>query len=399
MLDQTISKSSLRSHCSAADIYNFKLGWSLDEQLDSLEGIANNINSNEFKFSNFKSFSRNGKVVYKPVKAEDYFAVKIANHHLKKIFSVKQSDRQTLVKQLKILLQENTPFKLVKIDIKSFYESIPVEKVLKSCWDDPILSYKTKEIIQLLFNTEQFKKANGLPRGLSISSTLSEYYLKDLDKFIRELSGVYYSARYVDDIIVLCTPSEMDHKEKIIEFIKGIELKINEFKTKQLNNKVGIEPFIVEFLGYQFKNEGRNVNVTIAEKKIKKIKTRITLAFISFSKSKNYNLLEKRIKFLTGNFKLESRSKVSGDSLKGGIFYNFSEIPENCKSLIELDDYLKRITLSKKGALGEKINSLLNNSIRRKLLRHSFQKGFKNRVCHNFNYKEVAEIKACWINE
>lgn len=43
---------------------------------------------------------------------------------------------------------------------------------------------------------------NGLPRGLSISSVMSELYMKYFDLRIRRLEGVYYYARFVDDIVV-----------------------------------------------------------------------------------------------------------------------------------------------------------------------------------------------------
>lgn len=47
--------------------------------------------------------------------------------------------------------------------------------------------------------------STGLPRGLGISAVLSELRMKYFDLSLRRVEGVYYYARFVDDIIVFCS--------------------------------------------------------------------------------------------------------------------------------------------------------------------------------------------------
>lgn len=399
MLDQTISARSLHRLCSISEVIEYKLGATKDDQLFALEKIAQNINDDGFKFSEFKSFQRNGKLVYKPLKAEDHFAIKRVNQSLKVLLGVKQSDRNTLVNQVKTLLAEKTPFIVTKVDIESFYESIPLSTLISKCWEDPILSYKTKMIIDDLLNSEQFDHKKGLPRGLSISATLSEFYLSEFDKLIKETQGVYYSARYVDDIIVFSIPTDQNIFTTINTQLEEIGLSINSLKSTEFQNKTGLIPIEFDYLGYRFKKNNNDVEIDISPKKVKKIKTRLAKSFYQFSKTSDFSLLIKRVKFLTGNFSLTSRSKVEGNDLKSGIYYNYSEVPQNSDALKELDEFFVKLIYAKNGKLGTRLSTQINNKQRRLLRKYSFRKGFENKISHKFTYDDIVNIRKCWSNE
>jgi hypothetical protein len=222
-----------------------------------------------------------------------------------------------------VLLEENSPFHIVKVDISSFFESVDKKELLHKCWDNPILSHLTKKIITNLLDDGQFKNKSGLPRGLSVSATLSELYLEDLDKHIRKMEGIYYSARYVDDIVIFCIPTATETQEKVEEYITKMGLSINKSKTETKKNKTDKYPIIIDYLGYRFSKSENGVSVDIAPNKVKKIKTRIIKSFLSYVKDGNFYILEKRLQFLTGNFSLDSKSKVEGEPLKTGIYYNY----------------------------------------------------------------------------
>ena len=49
----------------------------------------------------------------------------------------------------------------------------------------------------------KIKKGLGVPRGIGISSLLSEIYMRDLDDCIKKRPEVIFYARYVDDIFIL----------------------------------------------------------------------------------------------------------------------------------------------------------------------------------------------------
>jgi len=398
MLDQTFSARSLHRLCSVSEVVEHKLGSTPEQQLSSLSTIAEKINSDCFEFSEFKSFQRNGKLVFKPRKPEDHFAIKKINQNLKKILGVRHTDRNTLVSQVKTLLEEKSSFILLKIDIASFYESIPSNNLLLECWGDPLLSYKTNVLLDDLLTSSQFVTKPGLPRGLSISSTLSEFYLASLDEYIKGLEGVYYSARYVDDILVFCVPNQNDVMELIESFISDLGLSVNHKKCDKFQNKIGPKPIDFDYLGYRFKKTGDSVEIDISPKKVKKLKSRIAKSFYAFSKDNNLELLTKRLKFLTGNFNLKSRSKVIGNDLKTGVYYNYSEIPENSNALKDLDRFLIKLIYSKRGKLGRNLSALLSGKDKRYLRKFSFYTGFKERISHKFSYNDVVEIRECWNN-
>ncbi|WP_417536840.1 antiviral reverse transcriptase Drt3a [Methylophaga sp.] len=398
MLDQTFSARSLHRLCAVSEVVEYKLGSTPEQQLSSLSTIAEKINSDDFEFSEFKSFQRNGKLVFKPRTPEDHYAIKKINQNLKKILGVRQTDRNTLVSQVKTLLEEKSPFILLKIDLASFYESISAKKLLSQCWDDPILSYKTKVLLNNLLTSSQFGNKPGLPRGLSLSSTLSEFYLESLDEYIKGLEGVYYSARYVDDILVFCVPNQNDAMNQIESFVFNLDLSVNQEKCDKFQNKVGAKKIDFDYLGYRFTKNGENVEIDISPKKVRKLKSRIAKSFYAFSKDKNLDILIKRIKFLTGNFNLKSRSRVVGNDLKTGIYYNYSEIPENSPALNDLDDFLIKIIYSKRGKLGRRLSALLSGNDKRTLRKFSFRTGFKERISHKFSYSDVVEIRKCWNN-
>lgn len=94
---------------------------------------------------------------------------------------------------------------VVRLDVRHFYESINREAILMKLVEDARLSYTTLDLLQTLFKNPIIASSTGLPRGLGISAELSELYMKYFDLSIRRVGGVYYYARFVDDIIVFCS--------------------------------------------------------------------------------------------------------------------------------------------------------------------------------------------------
>lgn len=205
---------------------------------------------------------------------------------------------------MKLLLTENVEVRIVRLDVRHFYESIDRQHILAKLIDDARLSYHSLMLLKSLFNDPTIAAGTGLPRGLGISAVLSELYMKYFDLDFKKIEGVYYYARFVDDIIVFCSSEaskEIAWKYAGDELTK-IGLQLNEEKSYSLNpNQHGAE---FTYLGYTFKKTGNRLNVTIAQKKLNVIKTRLTRSFVRFSKDHDFTLLKLRIKFLTGNFTL-----------------------------------------------------------------------------------------------
>lgn len=158
-----------------------------------------------------------------------------------------------------------------------------------------------------------------------------------------------------------------------------------------------------DFLGYRFsrnkrpsKNKaenGFNVNIVIAPKKIKKIKTKIIKCLLDFRKTKDINLLKDRLLFLTANYPLKTaRQKTSKyekiGALHGGIAYNYPLISD-MSCLRELDTFLyQSIQLNDRFGLNYEQKNLLR--------KYSFFVGFCRHITKRFKLERIKQIKLCW---
>lgn len=312
--------------------------------------------------------------------------------NIKRIYAVQQADRNTIIKQMKLLLTENVEMRIVRLDVRHFYESIDRQRILAKLIDDARLSYHSLMLMQSLFNDPTIAAGTGLPRGLGISAVLSELYMKYFDLDFKKLEGVYYYARFVDDIIVFCSSEaskEIAWKYAEDELTK-IGLQLNEEKSYSLNpNQQGAE---FTYLGYTFKKTGNRLNVTIAQKKLNVIKTRLTRSFVRFSKDHDFTLLKLRIKFLTGNFTLYNPHTLL--PIKVGIYFNY-KMANNLTVLKDLDAYYQRLLHCRTGRLGGAI--ALTKPHVKELEKYSFDFGYYHHVNHHFTTDQMAKIANCWI--
>lgn len=413
MLDQSFSLKCLKHILKKGDVKHFRLWNSCDsneKKNNEISAICNNINSPSFRFPNFREKIIKGKVIYSAPDATVLLLLRKLDRNIRAVYKVKQANRDEIIHQVKSLLKEGCVYSVLRLDISSCYDSVDRKKILDKVEKDSILSYTSRYLLKQLFSILPFCSQTGVPRGLSVSATLNELFLRDLDKKIKNLPHVYYYARYVDDMVIFSYREEDKVKKDIFGVITDFGIKLNEKKEQYIScysgtqNKNNNDFGSFDFLGYHIQsqlylkknNVWREVKIDIAETKIKKIKTRIIHAFIDFTKNNQLDLLEKRLKFLCGNYFL-----VKGDEghLLGGIYYNYSHLTDNSGSLQELDHFFYKILFSRKGSLGNKLNLKLKNSQRKKMARLSFQVGFKKRWSHNVKPDEMRLLHRCWIYE
>jgi hypothetical protein len=393
-MNQAFSKSELINHIKGTEYDHY--GYLEEDLLEELDRIFSQINNRTFGFSI--------KKVDEYYLTEDLcnkLVLRKLNDNIKRLYKDEQSNRRLIITQIKTLLGETCPSWILRTDIKKFYESIQRNRILDRFKDDAMLSYQSIFLLEKLFENEHFKTESGLPRGMNISATLSELYMRRFDKWIQRFPGVYYYARFVDDIIIFTySKSAIEDiknnlKEKLSELAEGLEINIEKTADFNGNHITEIKP--LEYLGYKFvkrsQRKDSNLTVSIAEKKINKIKTRIIKALLDYIKSADFELLRKRIQFLTGNYSIRKRN--DGTDLRAGIFYNYSEIT-NKKVLYDLNQFLNKAIYSKNGAFGAKISSRLSHDQKKKLSSHSFFHGFENRVFNSYTYEEMKAIVKCW---
>lgn len=325
----------------------------------------------------------------------DDFVLRKANKNIRRVYGIRPADRFKIIKNVQNLLSEDLPFYVCKTDIKQFYESIDKTKILEDMKASLILSFDTKCVLDRLFNHSILPPNTGLPRGINISATLSEYFMRRFDKDVRKIDGFFYYARYVDDIIIFSTKEITKETMRQISFLLPAGLVLNAQKTYiEHFNKSGK----IQFLGYQFEKDTNNkLKTTIAPKKIKKIKERMIKAFLAFTQNRDQKLLKDRLLFLSANYPLKTlRQELSKYEntgyLHGGIAYNYPLI-DDFSCLKELDTFLYQIIYTNGF---KRINRFLTSAQKTEMQKYSFYSGYQRRITRWFKLDRLRQITKCW---
>lgn len=393
MYSQSFSPTALYSCATQAERRNSGL-----KKEDFIEAIGIELGNSAVDGSYHFIIRKEGELFLNNRKRRDFdylcqnLILRKLHNNIKVIYKVQQTDRNTIVRQMKILLDENVDMWVVRLDVRHFYESINRERLLTKLVQDARLSYPSITLLQLLFNDAVVASEPGLPRGLGVSAALSELYMKYFDIAIRRVEGVYYYARFVDDIIVFCSSERSKDLawETAQTELENLGLNLNEEKSYTWSpSSRGVD---LTYLGYTFKKRGKDVDVSIAGKKIKVIKTRLTKSFVRYAKDHNFAQLKLRIKFLTGNFTLYQADTLL--PIKVGLFFNYKQAT-NTECLNELDRYYQRMLHCRSGKLGGRI-SLAKAEVN-DLEKYSFRFGYENHVNHHFTNDQMGIITNCWL--
>lgn len=148
------------------------------ELIRQLQEISKNVNNKDFSIKLTSEETDYNKHIYKTdTTLETFYSIKQLQYNIRKIFKVKQSDRYTILKQIKILLNDKFPKYIIRTDIKSFYESIPHNLLLKKIENNNLLSYRSKQLIFDIINEYEsvkdksiYSTNTGIPRGIGIST-------------------------------------------------------------------------------------------------------------------------------------------------------------------------------------------------------------------------------------
>lgn len=148
------------------------------------------------------------------------------------------------IKRILVNDRKNTKYCL-KLDIKKFYPSLDKD-ILKQKFQRVI---KDKDVLNLVYLIIDSSVESGVPIGNYTSQWFANFYLQDLDHYIKEQLKVKYYVRYMDDMLLFHKNKKELHKIRIAlnEFLGKEKLKIKE--NWQLF-KVGSRP--LDFIGYRF---------------------------------------------------------------------------------------------------------------------------------------------------
>ena len=132
----------------------------------------------------------------------------------------------------------------LKMDISKFYPSINGEilkNILRKHIKDNNCLWLLDEIID--------SNAQGLPIGNYTSQWLSNFFLQELDHYIKEKLNIKYYIRYVDDLVILGSNKRKLHKERklINEYLNSIKLTMKHDWQVFL-----VDTRAIDFLGLRF---------------------------------------------------------------------------------------------------------------------------------------------------
>jgi len=256
-LKLTREVNRLKKHVRKCISNNFPVSEYANEaaQIEKNETLRDEILENELlayaTAANAKNFSLDLTKMFDEITEKDvymierrpecYFVTKQLQYNISRTFKVKSSNRFEIVKQVKSILKDNFPKYVVRTDIKSFYESVPQERLLKIIQNNNLLSPQSLNIVKgLLYNynilTNQItlckENRKGIPRGVGVSAYLSELYMRTIDEKIKDLPNLTFYARYVDDIIVIFSPPSSEsvkdsYLQKVMSIIENEGLQIS----------------------------------------------------------------------------------------------------------------------------------------------------------------------------
>ncbi|HGM7926795.1 TPA: antiviral reverse transcriptase Drt3a [Pseudomonas aeruginosa] len=357
-----------------------------------------------------------GKAVYSIPDYSDELVLRKINKNIRKCIRVREPNRDSIICNLRNLLSEGLTYRIYRLDIRSFYESFITQNVIQEISKVPGLSPKTKKLTSEILTHYSSNGGLGIPRGLALSATLSELMMQSFDDEIKGHPEVFFYSRYVDDIIILTSKSE-DEKDLLSVINRSLPsgLALNTQKTTYCETINNVRPYKpgqpatkvlnLEFLGYKLvvsepektteKSQFRDVHLDIADSKVKKLKTKATRAAIDYCKNRDFELLICRLKFLASNFSVLDADRER--KRLAGIFYNYHRVdPYKSESLINLDQYIKRMALSGHGKVFDDFYSKTTDAQRRQILKISFAQGFLEKTFLNYSHQKLKQVQECW---
>lgn len=394
-------------------------------QLNEFEKISKNVNSKNFTFY---LEPRDNDIFIIQDTRDAFFTIKQLQYNVKKTFKVKQSCRHLILSQIKLLLNESNPKYIIRTDVSKFFESIRQDKLFDKINENTLLSIQSKKFIRQILDEYNTKKDttkividNGVPRGVGISSYLSELYMKDIDNQIKNMEDVVYYARYVDDIFVVISPKlpkkdinnyfsrikEIVGRDNLVLHEEGDKCNLIDLSTNVTKNT----HYNFTYLGYkihieQYLNENEitilRTSFGLSEDKKNKIEGRILKSIDYFNKKSKYDLKLARKNLLLCLFFLTTNTKLSGakNKIKTGIYYS-NDLLDRCfeKDINTFDNKLKGNWLSNVQPFAD----LFEDSSEKKkfidrlkkniIARCSFYKGFNEKTYRTFSKDELRAIK------
>ena len=410
MYNPTFGRTALRRHLRKNDFKKCPFLKDPTAQ-DSLLERAAAIGSNGFENLNFRTSNLAGRTIYQLQDLESELVLRKAAQNVRTILETKQSNRIQIIRRIRLLCEEGMPFCLGRFDIRHFYESIDQRHLEETINRRLTTSPSTRHALSTFLQQCRLNGVNGLPQGLAISAALSELYMSSFDERVPRRLDTHFYARYVDDILLLLPPTNLVGRLKHDVFsMLPTGLSLNEKKTMILSfseerKAHGGAEHKFDYLGFCFcvgwltkpktdRTVSRRVTIDIAQSKVAKRKTRVVRALLQYLSDRKFDDLVDRFKIITCNYPFfdhrNAQLRLAGNSHSYGLI----DLPS--QALGELDMFVKRILLSKRGKIGFQLAQALPKSRIQRLLRLSFTRGFEDSTHFYFGPNRLSYLIRCW---
>lgn len=148
----------------------------------------------------------------------------------------------------------------LKLDVSKFYQSVD-QDILKAALRRIIKDPDALAVLDMIIGSVD----HGLPIGNYTSQWLANFYMQDVDHFIKEALGVQYYARYVDDLVLFGANKKQLHAARkrlfaYIETRKRLRIKGNwqlfmVTRTRTKGGRTYMAGRDVDFLGYRMNHD------------------------------------------------------------------------------------------------------------------------------------------------
>ncbi|MDT8853801.1 antiviral reverse transcriptase Drt3a [Paracoccaceae bacterium Fryx2] len=373
---------------------------------DRVNILRGRINSLDFPY-HFKIFKSKSRTLCTPADYETTILVRKVNSDFNRVAKIANISRSETIKSIKCMCSEEVPYTVVRLDIRRFYDSINIDHLIS------VVSHATRHTYALRRNIEAFLRwsrvnIGGVPTGLSLSASLAEFYLRqEFDEKVRQIPGVNFYTRYVDDIILVCLPGKSGADYiAAAESLLPLGLKFNDDPIKktfvELRSAEAKGTF--EYLGYSFlvggfentaEYKGRKVLIDIAKSKIDRRKTRFVKSLLQFLKDGSENDLKRRHLLINSGYTY--RDAATDCVISAGICNTYSEIDFPSNALLELNEFYKFCLVGKKFPLRPRLKmSHLSSSAVRTMLSLDPNKHVQLKKYISFTASELTNLTRCW---
>ena len=139
MLNQTFNPKELKKLISGDDISKYKLGYTENEVMSSITSISYKLSQREFSFSEINKKNFKGREVFTTNNREEFFALKKLNSIIQRLYTISYSSRNDILNQLIEIIEDGSDYKIIRADIKDFFDNVPREKLISKLKSDSLL--------------------------------------------------------------------------------------------------------------------------------------------------------------------------------------------------------------------------------------------------------------------